>query len=265
VNKAFVTSFIFVLFFFGCSKEKSEGNYVAKVNDVYLYKKDFPFSPDSNEINRNEFIKNWVTTELLAQEGRKNGIQKSDEFLELSQNAEREILKSLWLKKYFADKAFTVTTPELEAYYAAKQDAFKLLQDAVVVNQAYFNKEEKAIQFRNVLLESDWNKTSKAFMNDSTLVSNASGELMYYYEFGSGNLLNIVSELQPNEVSLVIKLKNDLYTVVQLQQKLKPGDVPPFVSLRKEIERTYLEEKQKRLLEDHLKELYTQNDIDIKK
>jgi len=266
VNNFIRASFIFVLLLLaGCAKEKPAGAYVAKVNDAYLYKKDFTFSPDTNTAYRNEFIRNWVTTELLSQEARKNDIEKSDEFIELSTKAKKEILKSLWIKKYLADKEIAVTTKELEDYFNAKPDAFKLQQDAVVLNQVYVNTEEKAIQFRTVLLESDWNKTAKAFANDSSLVASATNQLRYYYQLGTGSLLNIVSELQANEVSLVIQLQKNLFTVVQVLQKVKKDEVPPFISLRNEVEKTFIEEKQKQLLEEHLKELYTQNDIDIKK
>ncbi|MFA4922935.1 MAG: hypothetical protein WC557_01950, partial [Ignavibacteriaceae bacterium] len=114
-------------------------------------------------------------------------------------------------------------------------------------------------------LESDWNKTLKAFLNDSSLVASSTNALVYYYQIGAGNLLNIITELQQNEVSLVIQLRKNLFTVVQVLQKLKKDEVPPFASLRKEIEKTFREEKQKQLIEEHLKELYSQNDIDIKK
>ncbi|MDP3150444.1 MAG: peptidylprolyl isomerase [Ignavibacteria bacterium] len=266
MNNFFKTSFIFVAFFLaGCAKEKPSVEYVAKVNDVYLYKKDFTFSPDSNSANRNEFIRNWVNTELLAQEARKNDLEKSDEFIQLSHKAEKEILKSLWLKKYLSENIKPVTTKELEDYYNKKLDAFKLLQDAVILNQVYLIQYDNAIQFRSVLLESDWNKTLKAFANDSSLQSASNGELVYNYQIQTGNLLNIINELQPNEVSLVIPVQKNLFTVVQVLQKLKKDEVPPFVSIKKEVEKTFLDEKQKQLVEEHLKELYSQNDIDIKK
>ncbi|MCK9424790.1 MAG: peptidylprolyl isomerase [Ignavibacteriaceae bacterium] len=266
MNNFLIASFSFVLLLFaGCAKEKPTVEYVAKVNDVYLYKKDFTFPPDTNTAYKNEFIRNWVTTELLSQEARKNDLEKSDEFLELSNKARKELLKTLWLKKYVSDKEISFTSKELEKYFNAKPEAFKLLQDAVILNQVYLKQYDKAIQFRNVLLESDWNKTLKAFLNDSSLVASSTNALVYYYQIGAGNLLNIITELQQNEVSLVIQLRKNLFTVVQVLQKLKKDEVPPFASLRKEIEKTFREEKQKQLIEEHLKELYSQNDIDIKK
>ncbi|MFA6597743.1 MAG: peptidylprolyl isomerase [Ignavibacteriaceae bacterium] len=266
MNNFFKASFIFVaLLFVGCAKEKPATGYVAKVNDAYLYKKDFTFSPDTNSAYKNEFIRNWVTTELLSQEARKNDIEKSDEYRELSSKANKEILKALWIKKYLEEKEIAFSSKELEAYYQNKPEAFRLHQDAVILNQVYFNQYDKAIKFRNVLLESDWNKTLKAFSNDSSLVASSTAALVYYYQIGTGSLLNIVNELQPNEVSLVLPLQNNLFTVVLLLQKLKKDEVPPFVSLRKEVEKTIREEKQKQLIEEHLKELYSQNDIDIKK
>lgn len=266
MNNFFKTSFILaVVLVVGCSKEKPTVEYVAKVNDVYLYKKDFTFSPDTNLAYRNEFIRNWVNAELLAQEALKNDIKKSDEFQELSKKAEREILKSLWLKKYLEENIKPVNSKELEVYYNAKPDAFKLLQDAVILNQVYLTQFDRAIQFRSALLESDWNKTLKAFANDSSLQSSSSNALIYNYQIEAGNLLNIISELQPNEVSLVIPVQKNLFTVVQVLQKLHKEEVPPFVSIKKEVEKTFLDEKQKQMIEEHLKELYTQNDIDIKK
>jgi len=266
VNNLLKASFIFVLLILaGCAKEKPKTDYVAKVNDVYLYKKDFTFSPDSNTAYKNEFIRNWVITELLSQEARKNDFEKSDEFVELSANSGKEILKSLWLKKYLSEKEFPVTSKELEDYFNSKPEAFKNLQDAVILNQVYLTQYDKAIQFRNVLMESDWNKTLKAFANDSSLAGSSGGALVYYYQIGAGNLLNIIHELQPNEVSLVIPLQKNLFTVVQVLQKITKEEVPPFVSIRKEVEKIFREEKQKQLIEEHLKELYSQNDIDIKK
>ena len=266
MSNFFRTSFIFALLLLtGCSKEKPSVEYVAKVNDVYLYKKDFTFSPDTNLAYRNEFIHNWVNTELLAQEAKKNDLEKSDEFLELSKKAEKEILKSLWLKKYLAENIKPVTSKELEFYYNSKPETFKLLQDAVILNRVYLTQYDRAIQFRSALLESDWNKTLKAFANDSSLKSSSNAELVSNYQIEAGNLLNIINELQPNEVSLVVPVQKNLFTVVQVLQKLYKEEVPPFVSIKKEVEKTFLDEKQKQMIEEHLKELYTQNDIDIKK
>ena len=266
MNNFLRASFIIaVLIIAGCAKEKPVVEYVAKVNDVYLYKKDFTFSPDTNTAYRNEFIRNWVTTELLAQEAKKNDLEKSEQFEELSAKSEREILKSLWLKQYLAEKKITFTTQELESYFNSKPEAFKVSQDAVILNQVYITAYDIAIQFRNVLLESDWNKTLKAFANDSSLAGSTSGSLVYYYQINAGNLLNIINELQPNEVSLVIPLQKNLFTVVQVLQKIRKEEVPPFTSIKNEVEKTFREEKQKQLIEEHLKELYSQNDIDIKK
>lgn len=186
-------------------------------------------------------------------------------FLNSQKKSEREILKSLWLKKYLSEKIKPVTSKELEAYYNSKPEAFKLLQEAVILNQVYLTQYDRAIQFRGALLESDWNKTLKAFANDSSLTSSSSNELVYNYQIEAGNLLNIISELQPDEVSLVVPVQKNLFTVVQLLQKLHKEEVPPFVSIKREVEKTFLDEKQKQMIEEHLKELYTQNDIDIKK
>ena len=128
-----------------------------------------------------------------------------------------------------------------------------------------FNREDKAIKFRSLALDSDWKKAVSVFMNDSSMVKNIESDLIEENNIYPVQLSRIIKDFYPEEISIVIAEKPGYYSVVQLLKKFSKETIPPFDIIKPNVEKRFLAEKKKKIIEEYLKKLYSQNEIEIKK
>ncbi|MCL5031336.1 MAG: peptidylprolyl isomerase [Bacteroidetes bacterium] len=263
-----ISIFLFTAFILGgCSKESPKKNFVARVNDSYLTREDLSRLIDTDSVNnfyKNEVIRNWINKELLYQTALKKGILKEDEFNRLISDAKKELAASMLVKKYYDDEKVDYEPAEVEEFYNQHKDDFKRFYDSYMINAITFNDEDKAIKFRSTVLESDWEKALNVFKGDSSIIQNKSNELLYNYEIHPVTLFRVVSDLNPNEVSIVINTGPGLYTVVQEIQKFDQGSIPPYEAIKPVVESRFVAQKKEELLSNYIKELYSNNEIEVR-
>lgn len=252
----------------GCGEKKRNQEAIASVNDSYLYESDinvFADSANSPAFNKDEYIRNWINTELLYQDAVKNGITDEASFKSLIEKSRKELAKSIWLNRFLDEKVIVPSQKELEEYYHEFIDIFKVLIDTYYFNSAVFNNEDKAIQFRTALMESDWNKSTKTILKDTSVVEINTDYLLSIYKIISGNLSRVIKEMIPGEISLVIPLENGSYAVVQLIDRFEKNQIPPFKAIIELVKQSAIEKKKKDFLDEYLNKLYSENEIEIKK
>ena len=265
INKYFVILTILVTIG-GCSKESPKKNYIARVNNNYLTTDEFNSLVDASNQNfyKNEIIRNWVNKELLYQKALKEGITNDKNFERILADTKKELAVSIFLDKLYAKEKVTPVESEIEEYYNKNKNDFKLFYDAYVVNIINFRNEDNAIKFRGSLLGSNWNKTVNVFKRDSSILDITSNRLYYGYELEPTSLTRIVKELNQDEISIVFSDYKDVYTVVQLVQKIKKGNVPPLGFIKELVKRRLEAQKKEEFLKNYIKELYSNNDIEVK-
>ena len=251
----------------GCGREKPDTSYVARVNDSYLNEAGLNHlmaSEQNRNLYRNEIIRNWINRELLYQQAGKDGILKSGEYKQLLDNAEKELAASLLVKKNIAEGKISFEPKELEDYYAFHKNDFRLFYNMFLLNRIRFNNEDDAIRFRTTVLESDWTKALNVFKGDSSIVSEQENQGIYEYELTPGMLQRIVKELNPQEISIILSDSLNNYFMVQVIDKFNAGTIPPFKVIRPWVEERLFAEKKERLIKEYIKELYSENDIEVK-
>ncbi len=77
-------------------------------------------------------------------------------------------------------------------------------------------------------------------------------------------LLNLVEELNPGEVSIVLEENNSKYSIVQLLHNFSEGTIPPMELIADQVEARYIAGKREEILSEYLKALYANNKIEIK-
>jgi hypothetical protein len=265
-NNLIITLVSAVALFTGCGKETQQRDFVAKVNNTYLSKEELQTIIDSvhgNHQFRSEIIRNWINRECLYQQAVKEGILKSNEYEKIIENSKKELASALLLKKFYEDRELSVDDKSLEAYFVSHNDLFRLNNEAYLVNQINFNDEDKAIQFRTTVIESNWNKASNVFKEDvSNLILNG---LLEEPEIHPAGLLRIIEELETKETSIVFNIGDNYYSVVQLIEKYQKGTIPPLDIIKDKVTAMYISNKKEMQFRDYLEKLYTQNDIEIKK
>lgn len=265
-NNLIITLVSAAAFFIGCGKETPQRDFVAKVNNTYLSKEDLQTIidsvPGSNQF-RSEIIRNWINRECLYQQAIKEGILKSNEYQKIIENSKKELASALMLKKFYEDKETSVDDKSLETYFVSHNDFFRLNNEAYLLNRINFTNEDKAIQFRTTVNESNWNKASNVFKKDaSKIILNG---LFDEFEIHPAELLRIVEELDPKEISIVVNTGDNYYSVVQLIEKYQKGTIPPLDIIKDKVSAMYISNKKEIQFSEYLEKLYSQNDIEIKK
>ena len=254
--------------YYGCGKETPQTNFVARVNNSYLTREDLAKMIDtSNASNfyRNEVIRNWINKEVMYQEAVKKGILKESEYNRLIENSRRELAASMLLRKYYEDEKISYEPEELEEYYNQHQEEFRRFYDSYLINRAVFNDEDKAVRFRTMVQESNWEKAINVFKNDPSLINSGTNELLYDYEIHPAQLIGIISGLNPGEVSIVINIESEKsFCVVQDVQKFDKGSIPPFQLIKAFVEKRFVAQKKENLMKSYIKELYSNNEIEIR-
>ncbi len=263
----FILGLIAALTLFGCGKNKQQTNYAARVNDAYLGKDELIEMTDTSRgynFYTNELIRKWVHRELLYQEAVSEGIVDDDKFSRLLDNAKKELAAALLLQKKFEEEKIPFEEKDLLSYFESKKENFKLPNDSYLINIINFNDEDKAILFRNTVVESDWLKTFNVFAGDSSIIENKSAVLLSVNDLNPAALLRVVQELNPMEVSIVLSNRPGEYTLVQLLEEYHSNSVPPFGVIKKQVADEYMAEKKEKYVEEFIRELYSKNEIEVK-
>jgi hypothetical protein len=259
--------FIAAIILTGCGKEQPKTEYVARVNDAYLTKTELASIIDTTDeitLHKSEVIRNWINREVLYQKAVDEGILKQEDYKRLIKNSGKELAGVILLNKYTASKKIKFEQRDLVNYFEKNSDDFRLSNRSYLLNIIHFSNEDRAVEFRSLLLDSDWQKALNVFYNDSTLISSQSSVFIKEQDIFSVKILRMVKRLHPLEISIVISESEGYYTVVQVLEKYSKGSLPDFNVLKQEVEKRFLAEKRKEQLENYIKELYSTNEIEVR-
>lgn len=256
-----------VIFLPGCTKEVPQKKYIAKVNNAYLTEEQLDLMSDSskgNHLFKSEIIRNWINRELLYQEALKEGILNGAEYKKILEDSKKELAGSLLLKKFYEQQKNSVSETEVENFYKKNINEFKLPYNSYLFNKITFDNEDKALEFRSIVLKEDWNEAENNFKDDTSVVDYKNNSLLYEYEIRPASILRIIKELYPDEVSIVLRESPDRFMIVQILQKFDKGIIPPLDYIYSEVKKRYLVKKKELTIKDYIKELYSKNDIEVK-
>jgi hypothetical protein len=113
------------------------------------------------------------------------------------------------------------------------------------------------------VIDSGWQKAMNVFYGNSEIISIENKLLLREQDVYSIKVLRVVKRLHPLEISIVISEREGYYTVVQVLQKYLEGSLPSFDLIRQDVERRFIAEKRKELMENYMKDLYSKNEIEV--
>ncbi len=266
LNKGFIL--LPVLFLAGCSNEQPNGKYIARVDNSYLYEKDYMGELDTLKINntvRDEYIRNWIDREILFLEAAKEGLNDDEEFKRLLKKAEKEIASILFVNKLTSRVEMSITDEDLIKYYKENGETFRVQQRGFVLNIAAFKSFNTAVNFYYSTLEKGWELSSSDFDANSEKRYIILNDFQYEYELQSGSLLRVCRELISGETSPIIKISENEYVLLQMVEQVEKGKVPPFESIKEEVGLNYYNVRKREILEEFFAKAYTRYEIEIKK
>ncbi len=257
-----------LLVFTGCSKEIRKDDYLARVNESYLTREEFASLVDTSNLSleqKDQIIKNWVYNEMLFQKAVEEGITERDDYKRILKNSNRQLAAAMLLEEYALMEDLDYSDEELYNYYLMNKNYFKFSTDSYLINRVYFTDENKAIKFRDLALQKDWDEAINIFFKDSSIQNNPASQLVDENNIYPLQLSRIIKDLYPQEISLVITEKPGYYSLVQMLHSFLKDSVPPFDVIKTIIQKRFVAEKKNKIIEDYLIALYSQNEIEIKK
>ncbi|MEJ5262306.1 MAG: peptidylprolyl isomerase [Ignavibacterium sp.] len=250
-----------------CSKEEKQKSYLAKVNDSYLTREELASLADTSNLNaseKNSLIRDWIYNEVLYQKAIDEGITEDETFDKILQNSYRNLAIALLIQKVYDETEVEFKTSDLLSYYDKNKNYFTRPDDTYLINQARFKDELTAIKFREIAIESNWDKAKQFFENKNSVEFIESGNLKALYEIYPLEVADAVRYLLPDEISIVIRDNRMSYNVVQLVKKIPAYEQIPFEIIQREVEKRYIAEQKSKHFENFLKELYSKSEIIIK-
>ncbi|NWF50533.1 MAG: peptidyl-prolyl cis-trans isomerase [Ignavibacteriaceae bacterium] len=251
-------------FFYGCGQDEPQKDYVAKVNNSYLTEAELQASSDPNSV-RAEVIKNWIDREVLYQRALKEGIIDREEFIRILQDAKKELAASMMLREIIEKEKIVVEEDETRDFYENNKELFRINEKTFVMNMAGFSTEDNAISFRSKALESGWENALNGAINDKAPKELINQTIIPESEIFPHNVKRIVTQLYPNEISLVIPDERNHFVVAQIINRYESGSIPEFEIINQKVKDILIAKKKKQLLDDFMKLLYQENEIEIKK
>ena len=256
------------LFAVACSKDDKNSKSIVQINNAALTEAELKSALNNNRNigkYREEYIQNWIENEVLYQEAVDDGILDEDEYKSISELSNKKLAVALYLERILKENKIEPTGDELIDYYDKAKEDFKLNEDAYKINYAEFNNMDKAVQFRSILLESDWNKALNTFRGDASLQNNFVNILKYEHSLQPEIVYEAVTNLMPGETSIVLETGPSKFMVVQLNEKLSKNSIPPFESIRERLKEQYIILKQKEFIHDLIDKLVEDHNVEIKR
>ena len=193
-----------------------------------------------NTLHKSEVIRNWINREILFQKAKNEGILKNDDYKRLVQNSGKELAGVLLLDSYIASVKINFEQRDLINYFNENNNDFKLADNSYLLNIIHFSNEDRAVEFRSLVLDSDWQKAMNIFYGDSAIIDNENEVLLKEQDVSSIKVLRVVKRLHPLEISIVISEREGYYTVVQVLKKYLIGSIPSYNVMKNEVKKRYL-------------------------
>lgn len=259
--------FYALLFFTFCSEEKKNDDFLARVNDSYLTREDIASLVDTTQTDIYEInflIKEWIKNELLFQKAIDEGITDKKIYDDILLKSSKELAVSLLIKEKYENFDLEFGDKELIKYYADNKTLFQKPNQTYQLNIASFNDEDFAIKFRELAIESNWQKAVQFTAGKESVKSILSNVILEENEIYPNEIIRLVNGMQNNEVSIVIKDMINNFYVFQLVKVSQPFEVYPYELVKELVREKYIASKKSELFENFLSELYSKNQIEIK-
>jgi peptidyl-prolyl cis-trans isomerase C len=215
-----------------CEAKEETKPFIAAVNNHHLYEEDLlmisgiPYSEMSNE-NRQQFISQWIETQILADAARKNDFHRDPYFHKALHQIENELLARNFIEHKISEKLI-VSDDEILDYYNQNRQDFRIEDEAASIIHFLFASSEDAAAVKRTLLYGSPQSVSELmekYFPDEKFVRK--GELM--------TALNL-EIFSPQKRKTIGPVKTQFgYHVISVKEYFKAGDYRPIADVRDEI------------------------------
>lgn len=219
-----------------CTRQPERAQEIARVDDQTLtldmIHQQLDTSSGISEMQVRMFTRQWVNSELLYQEAKRQGLDRSEAVLRNLENARRELaINALIEKDIFNDTPQSISKEEIATYFKNHLDEFALRDDIVEISLAVFSEREPAAAFRETALQGKgWEaalaESQNAKNGQSPLITKTDSAFYNQSTLFPAKLWKVSSALGPGEVSFPVKTSAG-YFVILLVGSYQRGASPP--------------------------------------
>ncbi len=268
LNKKYWFVIFLFPFLFGCEREEKKIDYAAKVNDVYLTQDElsnFLSDPKYSQIEKTEFVNEWVEKEVLFQEAIEEGITDSEEYKRIVRISQRELAVAFYLKKFTGENFINPTEKEYRNYYEKVKNDFKCAKEIFILDICEFDDRLSALNFRSELLYASWDTTVSKYLTEKEIKKYSSAEMKTLEEIYDTHIKRAVSGLEEKEISIVVKSEQNHFVVVQVRNKFSIGEILPYEYVKEDVRQRVTIFNKRKLIKEKIEELYNQYELEIKR
>ena len=236
----------------GCSGSGGERPYVVHIGNDYLYRADVERAlehvPDGagRQAAFDEYVDQWITTTLLAQEARSMGIDRDDAVQSIIADNERAVLATAAIERMYDEDVAAPSEQQLMSYFYGASESLKLREDYVQVRYLRSQHPDSATSARRLLqramrggaVDSLWRVIASRYSVDAR----TSIELAETFVPESAVLLDLpevrsaLEVLRPGQIAPVVEA-DAAWHVVQLADRAPVGTVPEPSWIQTELNR----------------------------
>ena len=227
-----------VISFPSCKKEIPVSKEIARVGNSILTQKELERELKSKSFGKKykeEFIRSWIETEVLYQKALKEGIIKDSVYQSIVYQSKKELAGAMLLNKIALTDKYLPTKSEIENYYNKNKEEFRAVEDAFVLNEIQFKNQNKAILFRQSVIEKKWKFAILNISESAEVINSFKKKLLYKYQIQPVKLTRVINGLIPGHVSVVLETEPGVFTVVQLIDKIKSDSILPLRYIKDRI------------------------------
>lgn len=249
----------------GCGEEKVKEKYVVKVGNSVLTEAELSsvMTSPKNIKYRQEYIREWIDNEVLYREAVSLNLEQSDEYLKIIEATRKKLAGTLALNYYVEQNFVNPGYYDLRKYFEEHADEYRLNEKVYVINLAVISGEEKALEFRNYIVEYDWGIAENHFTGDDAVKKMYNEKSFYEYQLMPAELNKIVQTLPEGEPSILLELEPGVYTVVEVVKTYSAGEIPEFDYVRENVMEKYSMVLKKELVAEYMEKLYSRYNIEI--
>ena len=254
-------------FLYGCVEKTEPREYVARVENRYLFEEDIErimgsiaMTGDPSEM-RMQIINQWLATEVLYQEALRRGLAENAEVQRRLDESERSVLVNSFIESFYQENSPSPSAEETLTYFEQHKEQLRLREPFVRVRYlragTFEGAREAQLALRDApVAERDsvwtlWADTLGTGLSASdTLFAPRISTHDHYPEsrlFGNRPLLRQTLASLSNEQTAAVVESDSAYHVLQLAERIPTGTIPEQEWIQPELERQLILQNRKQL------------------
>lgn len=249
-----------------CKEDKPQEKYVVKINNSVLTEAELNniISERANSLkHREEFIREWIDTEILYREAVVLGFDKTEEFNKIIEETQKHLAGTLVIKDYIEQNYSEPGIYDVKQYFEEHSSEFRFNNKVYVLNLAVITDESEALKFRDYIIDYDWGIAENYYAENGAVSKMLNEKFFHEYQLMPSRLNKVVKTLPVGEPSILLELEPGVFTIVEVVHVYNEGEIPEFDYVRDNVKEKYGMIQKKKLIAEFMESLYSRYNIEI--